>query len=202
MKLTEYERNLIRCSVSLSVPIVLDYISHHSSDINSIRHMLPAYTLFGCSSEISPYFTPANLKDTGKRRVYVNSDGYRIRYLAIKELYRFNDSASRWYDKADIKAVYSKCANRWVIMKGHINDYHNNFERFVNSLVLVESDPSKNNHPPTGAGMFTYPDLTFGFDTSLRPKPIFDLMSHGEVRLERYKLIQLKTEEPQDVSDV
>ena len=63
--------NSIRCSLSLSIPLVLDFIMNHNvkNRIQEINRILPDYIFNGVlPSRISPYFVHVDSKDKGKKR--------------------------------------------------------------------------------------------------------------------------------------
>lgn len=157
--------NTIRCAIALSVPIVLNYLADpkNRTKIDPIRHLLPSYILdipSRSNKTISPYFCPMNLKDTGKRRVYINSDGYRIRYITAKMLNRFKQTAENF---EDVKSVYS---NRWIIMNGDL--ISGNFKDFEKRIVVVQTECTKSNHPPLGFRVWSKPQSLFdSFDPML-----------------------------------
>lgn len=161
MKIIEEEKNRIRCTVALTVPIVLDYLAAPTATkYEDIRHYLPAYVLSGvdnATTEVLPYFSPWNLKDQGKKRIYVNANGYRIRYIASAKIRRYRDSAKEFLKSIDeslatdehVKKELEKVGSRWVIMKGDLSG-KKTWEDLMNSIVAREARPNQDNHPPTG----------------------------------------------------
>lgn len=198
MNLSEEERNRIRCSVALSVPLVLNYITHPDPDrYQSISHMVPTYELCGIppEAEIDPYFTPWKLSDTGKKRVYVNSNGYRIRFLTYAMVKKFKDSMFEIYGKGEgelVQKLIDCLGSRWVVMKGGL-DKNGDWLKFVNSLVVVEKNESRDNHPPVGDGMYAVLDAFFGTpaDGQVIQNFFIDPMKES-VSLYKYELSTLK----------
>ena len=159
MKLSDEEQNRIRCSVALSVPVVLDYLSSPTEiKYDEVRHMLPTYELTGMDPiKVLPYFTPWDLKDQGKKRIYVNANGYRIRYITYSMLNRFRDDLRKTLEKnnpdGNISLMFeremSHIGGNWVIMKGDLKS-KKTWQDLKSSIIATEVRPMADNHPPTG----------------------------------------------------
>lgn len=153
-----FDQNTVRRSVSLIVPIILEAIAHNKKKgiPDDIRQFLPKYMLTGVdSSVIPPYFTPVNLKDTGKRRLYINSAGHIIRYLTRKNLRSVYFELKATVPATSEKSFYSCFSDRWVIINGSGHKTLSGWKAFIDSIFYIESKPSKSNHPPCGVGKFT-----------------------------------------------
>ena len=63
--------NSIRCSLSLAIPIVLDFITKHRTDteVQEINRILPDYTLLGIvPGRIASHFVHIDSRNKGKKR--------------------------------------------------------------------------------------------------------------------------------------
>lgn len=153
------DQNIIRRGVALTVPVILDVLAHgcKQGDLDSIKSYLPKYKLTGMhGSDAHPYFTPVDLKDTGKRRVYMNGNGYFIRYLTRKSVRAILDDLRTNHNSNVTENVfYQFFANRWVVIKGNGYKSLNSFGDFINSILLIESNASKQNRPPCGYAKYT-----------------------------------------------
>lgn len=195
------DQNIVRRGIALAVPVILEVLAKgcKASDLDSIRAYLPKYKLSGVDpTSINVYFTPVNTKDTGKRRVYMNGNGYFIRYLTRKSVRAvFADLKESFGDKISEKTFYGCFANRWAIMKGFGYRSLDSFDDFVNALAFIESNVSKSNHPPCGFMKFTCVEdmLDHGNIQDFRP----DFMQPGSrsvsMRLDGYELTLPKIEE-------
>ena len=200
-----FDQNTVRRSVSLIVPIILEAIAHNRKKgiPDDIRQFLPKYMLTGVdSSAIPPYFTPVNLKDTGKRRLYINSSGHIIRYLTRKNLRSVYFELKATVPATSEKAFYSCFADRWVIISGSGHKTLSGWKEFIDSIFFIEAKPSKDNHPPCGVGKFTcIDDIIDRCQGSFRP----DFMRPGArsvtVKLSSYELTLPETgDEKHDTS--
>lgn len=165
------DQNVVRRGVALSIPVILDCLAHgcKQGELDAIKHFLPKYKLTGLhGNDIQPYFTPVRLKDTGKRRVYMNGNGYFIRYLTRKSVRAILDDVRATQNSSVTETVFNDCfANRWVVIKGNGYRSLDSFEDFINSIIFIESVASKMNHPPCGYAKFTC---------------IADMLDHGGIR--------------------
>ena len=180
--------NSIRCSLSLAIPIVLDFITNHRTDteVQEINRILPDYTLLGIvPGRIASHFVHIDSKNKGKKRIYTNSGGYFILYLRRKVLRRFEKSLRRLYPDHIVNQLIERIGDRWVVLDGDIPPT-NEWSAFAPKLVVVEIEKSKANHPPTGLGMFEYVDIPQPEKTKLN-LPYGDFMGI-RCGFERYEL--------------
>ena len=189
-----YDQNAVRRGVSLIVPLILEAITSGKKKglTDYIQQYLPRYKLSGVDSlAIEQYFTPVNLKDTGKRRLYVNSNGYFIRYLTRKNLRAIFADLRTQIPKANETSFYACFSNRWVIIRGSGHHSLSGWDNFIDSIAFIEAKASKDNHPPCGFGKYTCID-----DILDKYKNIYDFrpdfMRPGtrsiSVRLDKYEL--------------
>jgi len=100
------------------------------------------------------------------------------------------------------KAFYSCFADRWVIISGSGHKTLSGWNEFINSILYIESRPSKDNHPPCGVGKFTcIEDIIDRCQGAFRP----DFMRPGArsvtVKLSSYELTLPETgDEKHDTS--
>ena len=180
--------NSIRCSLSLAIPIVLDFIINHkdSNDVQEINRILPDYTFNGViPSRISPHFVHVDSKDKGKKRIYTNSGGFFVLYLRRKVFRRFEKSMRKLYPLPLVTSLIDRIGDRWVMLDGNLPK-SDDWGVFASKLVVVETEKSKSNHPPTGFGRFEYVDIPQPLAMNLS-LPYCDLMGL-KCGFERYKL--------------
>lgn len=180
--------NSIRCSLSLAIPIVLDFIINHkdTNDVQEINRILPDYTFNGViPSRISPHFVHVDSKDKGKKRIYTNSGGFFVFYLRRKVFRRFEKSMRKLYPLPLVTSLIDRIGDRWVMLDGNLPK-SDEWEVFASKLVVVETEKSKSNHPPTGFGLFEYVDIPQPLAMNLS-LPYCDLMGL-KCGFEKYKL--------------
>ena len=180
--------NSIRCSLSLAIPLVLDFIMNHNvkNRIQEINRILPDYIFNGVlPSRISSYFVHVDSKDKGKKRVYTNSGGFIVFYLRRKVLRRYEKSMRRLYSLSTVNYLIDRIGDRWVVLDGSIPK-SDDWCKFASKLVVVETEKSKNNHPPVGSGLFEYVDIPQPNEDTIS-LPYCDLMGI-RCGFEKYKL--------------
>lgn len=180
--------NSIRCSLSLALPLVLDFIMSHrdTNGIQEINRILPDYTFSGIvPSKISPHFVHIDSKNKGKKRVYTNSGGFIILYLRQKVLRRFEKSMKKLYPLHIVNSLIDRLSDRWVMLDGDI-PRTDDWCVFASKFVVVESDKSRSNHPPTGFGLFECVDIPQPMSTRIS-LPYCDFMGL-KCGFEKYKL--------------
>lgn len=162
---TRSHDNAVRCAIALSAPMILKIAGvtmRNKSVPMCFKTLFPDYIFEGIDRDIvSPSFVHTDADLNGKRRVYVNANGYRLFFLPSRELFKFRAIICKMYDiKSDrdfIKFV-RQVSNKWVVMSFKDTDSRpRRWEEFVERLVLVERYNDKKNHPPTNIGGFMEP---------------------------------------------
>ena len=157
--------DVIRKCVAFSLPKVLKAAaSRDPAARESVKHVLPSYTLYIYdkqgnmipSSVIEPYFVTDLFKDRGKKRVYINENGYVISYIRRKKIHRIKPRIQELLEKCqkdfnDIvpedlaKRIVDEFADKWVVTKGRPD--FSDFTAFLSKVVAVQCSTVKTNYP-------------------------------------------------------
>lgn len=159
------ESDAIRREVAFTVmDIVKALLERKTKALRTYQNYLPTYEMRGCSNSIiNRYFCPLTLESKGKRRVYVNKNGFYILYFskkAAKKLalnYMYGLSITNCEQHPVYKQIVEAVADKWIISKSCSG--LTKWDRFGENVVSVETTSSKDNHPPCGSGKFNRIDL-------------------------------------------
>jgi len=198
IKMSTYAHdNAVRCAIALASPMILKLAGVSMRDKSvplDYRSLFPTYIFDGVDYNImSPAFVYTDARLQGKKRVYVNSNGYRMFYLQHKVLLKYRRSVEKTFgvaDAAEFEKIIDKLANRWVVMSFRESEsMPKTCAEFAERMALIETEPRKKNHPPTNPCGFKFVDLVT--DTPMEGKVkqinVLDPMSVG-VTLSNYTM--------------
>ena len=195
MNITMTHDNVVRCSIALASPVILKLAGANIKGRtipNEYHFLFPSYGFDNINKTVmSPYFVHTDSKLSGKKRIYINSNGYRMFYLQKKVVNKYRKSIEAFYkgNFVFIDKIISSVSDRWVVMLfGEVNCMPKDWKQFISRFALAEVSDDKNNKPSTVKYGFTKVDFFSGedYDGEVTPLDVLDPMSNDTSTLSKY----------------